>query len=47
MEIFVKIINSWKRVTIFAKSYILDVWQGSEYAFLIDELSMTKNEIFS
>ena len=46
MEIFVKIINSWKRVTIFAKSYILGAWQGSEYAFLIDELSMTKNEIF-
>ena len=31
MEIFVKIVKNEKSFTIFAKSSILDVWQGSEY----------------
>ena len=31
MEIFVKIVKNEKPFTIFAKSSILDVWQGSEY----------------
>ena len=32
MEIFVEIVNGYLLLTIFAKSFILDVWQGSEYA---------------
>ena len=31
-SIFVKIVNGWNSLTIFAKHSILDVWQGSEYA---------------
>ena len=30
-ELFAKIVNSWKLLTIFPKGSILDVWQGSEY----------------
>ena len=32
MEIFVKIVNSFLLLTIFAKSSILGVWQDSEFA---------------
>ena len=32
IELFVKIVSGWKLLTIFAKSFILDIWQGSEYA---------------
>ena len=32
MELLVKIANSFLPLTIFARSSILDVWQGSEYA---------------
>ena len=32
MESFAKIVNGFQSLTIFAKRYILDVWQGSEYA---------------
>ena len=32
MKLFVEIVNGWKLLTIFAKSPILDVLQGSEYA---------------
>ena len=32
MELFVKIANGWKSLTIFMKTFILDAWQGSEYA---------------
>ena len=32
MEIFEKIVNGFKPVTIFAKRSILDYWLGSEYA---------------
>ena len=33
MEQFVKIVNSWKLVAIFAKHSMLeDIWQGPEYA---------------
>ena len=32
MELFAKIVNEWKLLTIFEKNSILDVWQGSEYA---------------
>ena len=31
-EHFATRVNGWKLLTIFAKSSILDVWQGSEYA---------------
>ena len=31
MELFAKLVKGWKPLTIFAKSFILDVWQGSEY----------------
>ena len=32
MQIFVKVVNDFQSSTVFAKSSILDVWQGSEYA---------------
>ena len=32
MELFTKISNGFQPLTIFAKSLILDIWQGSEYA---------------
>ena len=31
MVLFAKIVNDWKLLSIFAKSSILVVWQGSEY----------------
>ena len=35
MELFPKIANAWKLLTIFAKDSILDVWLGSESASVI------------
>ena len=35
MERFAKLVNGWKQLTIFAKSFILDVEQGSECASAI------------
>ena len=32
MELFEKLVNGFQLLTIFIKSSILDVWQGSEYA---------------
>ena len=32
MELFRKIVKNEKWFTIFVKTFILDVWQGSEYA---------------
>ena len=32
MEFFMKIVKNGKPFTIFVKTSILDVWQGSEYA---------------
>ena len=32
MELFGKIVNYWKPLAILAKSSILDIWRGSEYA---------------
>ena len=32
IELFEKIVNNWKLLPISAKTSILDVWQGSEYA---------------
>ena len=34
MELFTKISNGWKLLTIFEKRPIFDVWQSSEYALL-------------
>ena len=31
MELFVKMLNDWKTLTIFVKSFIWDVWLRSEY----------------
>ena len=31
MEVFAKIVNDWELLAVFAKSFILDAWQGSEY----------------
>ena len=36
MELFGKIVNGFSPLTIFAKSYVLDVWLGSEYASAVD-----------
>ena len=33
MELFTKIINGWKPLTIFSKGSILEVWQGFELVF--------------
>ena len=30
-NVFAGIANGWKSLTIFAKSLIFDIWQGSEY----------------
>ena len=40
MELFEKIDIGWKLLTIVAKSSILDVWQGSEYASDMDLLTI-------
>ena len=32
MERFTKIVNGLNPLTVFAKSFVLDVWQGSEFA---------------
>ena len=32
MKLFVNMVNDYKPLNIFAKSSMLDVWQGSEYA---------------
>ena len=32
IELFEKVVNGFQPLTIFEKSSILDVWQGSEYA---------------
>ena len=33
MKSFHKVVTSIKQLTIFSESFILDVWEGSEYAF--------------
>ena len=35
MESFAKIVNGLKVLAIFAKRFILDIWQGFEYVFVI------------
>ena len=34
MELFAKIVNSFLPLTIFKKRFVLDGWQGSEYALV-------------
>ena len=36
MKYFAETVNAWKPLTIFPKRSILDVWQGSECAFVCD-----------
>ena len=36
MELFAKMVNGWKLLTVFSKNYFLDVWLGSEYAAFRD-----------
>ena len=38
MELFAEIVNGWNVLTIFAKNFILDVWMGSEYAFVLHKV---------
>ena len=38
MELSAKIVNSWKPLTISAKTSILHVWQGSEYASVLSQV---------
>ena len=32
MKLFTKIVSNWKLSTIFAKGFILDIWQGTKFA---------------
>ena len=43
IELFAKIVNSWKPLTIFASNSILDVWQGSQYTCFIDHYKWFKH----
>ena len=49
MKCFAKIVNGWKLLTIFAKLFILDVWQGSEYASANNNMciTITTNSVIS
>ena len=40
MEYFTKIVTRYKSLTIFTKHSILDVWQGSEYACVLQYLAI-------
>ena len=44
---FVKIINGWKPITMFVKSSILDVWQGSEYTSVVSLNLLETNRYLS
>ena len=39
IEFFAKKANSWKLLTIFAKSFILYLWEGSEYDSSTESMS--------
>ena len=52
MELFAKTANYWKLLTVFAKKFILDVWQGSRYASAQQQANtcfqvLSKNKIIS
>ena len=40
MKLSVKIINGFQQLTVFAKSFILDVWLGSEFTSASDDYSL-------
>ena len=40
MERFVKIVNHFQPLTIFAKRFILDMWGGCEYSYVINEIDL-------
>ena len=45
--IFAKIFNGFQSLTIFAKRFIIDVWQGSEYLFETQEPAASNNFFLS
>ena len=47
MELFEKIMKSWKPLTIFAKTSILDIWQDSDYASDFSLLNLILNSFSS
>ena len=47
MELLAKIVGRSKALTIFVKSFILDVWQGSEYTLYLIFLIALENGKFS
>ena len=46
MEIYAKIVNGRELLTIFAKSFILDVWLGSEYVSVYIPLDNNHNAAY-
>ena len=47
MELYARVVNSWKSLTFFARTTIFGVWQGSEYASDIHENKLHNNTLFS
>ena len=47
MELFTKIVEGWKLLTIFAKSYIFDVWQSSltEFTYRVQYTSIRHSKL--
>ena len=45
MEIFATIVNGWNPLTILAKCFVLDVWQGFGYASTFANWMSTENSI--
>ena len=47
MELYLKIVNVFQPLTIFANSSILDVWQGSEYVSVQFYVFLNKEDSFT
>ena len=52
MELFGRTVNYWKLLTVFAKKFILAVWQGSRYASAQQQANtcfhvLSKNKVIS
>ena len=47
MELFVKIVNNIKLLTIFTKSSILDIWMGSKYTSVFWKYLKVKDLVIS
>ena len=45
MECFEKVVDGFELLTIFAKLFILDVWQGSEYGSAADTYSSLEKKL--